>query len=203
MAWLAKVKELMAQKDVTQADISKATGIPPANVHRILKGNGITFFKNFKKLANFFGVLPQELLGLCGKIPIVGEISDKDGFTYTNLESATPLGWVRTWCGLRPPVVARTYALKVAGDSLEPIYRDGAILFVLREGHEKIKDGDSVIYVNEENRGYLKRIRFSNSFIILENLKSPSSQPIVKNPGYTRLLDLVAGWILVEKFYDN
>lgn len=202
MAWLEKIKELMQQKGVIQADMARGMGIPAANVHRILQGNRITFLNNLEKLGNFFNVTLQELMQLCGKIPVVAEISEKDGFDYSRIESSTPLSWVPPLCGLKSRTIQRIYSLRVVGNSLEPVYRDGAIIYVKRECYEKIKDADSVIYVDDENRGYLKRVRFSNSFVILENLKSPPCQPMVKSQKSVKLLDLVIGSFSLERFDD-
>lgn len=141
------LKMLMDQRDLSQVDLSRATGVGQSTISRILSPEGVKGIQNpsdthVKKIADYFGLSTDQLRG---HSPIDWE-SGEAGVSGDNispaggLDSRMPLiGWVAAgdWCESpdnfapgdaeewlpRPDNAGpRSFALKVINDSMKSPY---------------------------------------------------------------------------------
>jgi phage repressor protein C with HTH and peptisase S24 domain len=55
---------------------------------------------------------------------------------------------------------------------MSPYLKDGATLFIKIESRDEVRDGDYVIFKDEDNNAWVKMILFRNDLIILRSLNT-------------------------------
>lgn len=120
------------------------------SIAKILEATGAT-------LNEFVGYIgkAQGAAGLMRRVPVIayGEASARGNFD----EAGRPAG--SAWDELIFPDIAdpHAYALEIAGESLEPIYRDGDTLIVSPEA--SLRKGDRVVVRTSEGELMVKALR--------------------------------------------
>lgn len=125
-------------------------------------------------------------------VPVVGHVSAGEGFEYT--DGGFPAGegfeHVEIPPGIDPALARRIYCVRVRGDSLQPFFGDGALLFIKPESWEEIKDGDLVIFKDrDDGKAFVKKVEFAGENLILRSL----------NERYRNLVLARDALILLEK----
>lgn len=125
-------------------------------------------------------------------VPVVGHVSAGEGFEYT--DGGFPAGegfdQVEIPPGIDPALARCIYCVRVRGDSLQPFFGDGALLFIKPESWEEIKDGDLVIFKDrDDGKAFVKKVEFAGESLILRSL----------NERYRNLVLARDALILLEK----
>lgn len=159
------IDRLIKRQGTNNRAVSMAAGMSPTGVRDIItrKTKNPTF-SNLLKIAEALGVDVNEIVGgaaarptiaLAGKvgagakIPLVDAYTKGDGPQVECPEGISPHGIV---------------AVEVSGDSMEPIYSDGDVLFYTRHTHENVpseavgrrsvcEDADGNVWVKQVKRG--------------------------------------------------
>lgn len=158
MTFANRIADEMKRQNLTQEDLAARAGISQAAIHKILAGktrNPTSLYE----IAQVLGVsvrylktgdaadFPAPPAGLAddtytgshfaqkstvwGKIPVLGYASGSgDNTTAINWDHDAPVDWVDPIPGLEG--VNKASALMILGDSMEPRYRAGEIIFVNR-----------------------------------------------------------------------
>lgn len=125
-------------------------------------------------------------------VPVVGHASAGEGFEYTDggYDAGEGFEQVTVPPGIDPALASRIYCVRVRGDSLQPSFGDGALLFIKPESHGEIRDGDLVIFKDRE-RGlaFVKKVEFAGDNLVLHSL----------NPRYKNLVRKKMDLALLEK----
>lgn len=200
--WLKKLGYLLDQRHVKPIDLQRGAGIPSASLTRIFKyGNRSTFLNNIDKLAEYFGVRPRELLGEPLQVPVVGEVTATKGFDYSKVDKIFRCPTVPCLAGLMLKDVERMYALQVVGQSMEPVFPAESTIYGMKESHTKIESGDWVIYVDDQGIGYVRLVKFTDIYMILDCVNF-QCDPVIKPKAGVKMLDAVVGYFSLEKIGD-
>lgn len=197
--WLEKLEYILRQRHLKPIDLQRGAGIPAASLTRIFKyGRRATFLNNLDKLAVFFGVRPRELLGEPLQVPVVGEVTATKGFDYSKVDKIFPRFTVPCLAGLMLKDVERMYGLQVADHSMEPVFPKRSIIYAMKESHGKIESGNQVIYVDDQSIGYVKLVKFTDEYLVLDCINF-QCDPLVKPKTGIKMLDTVMGCFNLEK----
>lgn len=176
----SRVNKLMNEKDISQAEISRRTGIPRSTLTGYVKGTSTPNAGNIQKLSDLFGVnksdidprfkeLPQNLSEVKEfvKVPILGEIACGDPITADQnvigyrLEAADSLP------------VGNVFYLKAKGDSMTPTIPQNSYVMIREQGN--VEDGEiAAVLVNGDEEATLKRVKRQGDLVLL----------IADNPNY-------------------
>ncbi len=107
-------------------------------------------------------------------VPVISLVSASEPFRWTNgdFEQGIGLEKISLPSGVDPKLAGKIYAVRVRGDSMSPYLKDGAILFIKIESRDEVRDGDYVIYKDEDNNAWVKTILFRNDIVILRCLNT-------------------------------
>lgn len=163
-----KIKAYREGVGLTQEEVAAALGTTPQNIYKYEKGIVTNIPLNkLTKLADLFGVAPWELTGWQGAAPtpakevvrfsVVGEIAA--GYDHLALEDAystdtveIPLSYLKG----RPR--SDFFVLRVAGDSMYPLYMDGdTVLIKKAPSLERSGEIGAVLY---EEYATLKKVEY-------------------------------------------
>lgn len=126
-------------------------------------------------------------------VPIVGQVSAGEGFAYPS----GPVSRRRSEdvallpAGTDPAVAQTLYCVRVGDDSLRELFGQGSLLFVKTNSSHEIKDGDVVIFRDENRKkGYVKKVEFAGDVLILK-ARNPLYKDIVLHASNMGLLERV------------
>ncbi len=107
-------------------------------------------------------------------VPVISLVSAGEPFRWTNgdFEKGVGLEKISLPAGVDPKLAGQIYAVQVRGDSMSPYLKDGATLFINIESRDEVRDGDYVIFKDEDNNAWVKTILFRNGQIILRSLNT-------------------------------
>lgn len=107
-------------------------------------------------------------------VPVISLVSAGEPFRWTNgdFEQGVGLEKISLPAGVDPKLAGKIYAVRVRGDSMSPYLKDGATLFIKIESRDEVRDGDYVIFKDEDNNAWVKMILFRNDLIILRSLNT-------------------------------
>lgn len=156
------IRERRKRAQLTQEEIADMLGISVSLYNGLESGKRRMNETYLEGLANVFCVQPSALIveprptvavagkvGAGAKIPLVDAYTKGDGPQVECPEGISPHGIV---------------AVEVSGDSMEPIYSDGDVLFYTRHTHENVpseavgrrsvcEDADGNVWVKQVKRG--------------------------------------------------
>ena len=126
-------------------------------------------------------------------VPVVGKVSAGEGFDHPSaIHSRNRFeDLVVLPAGTDPGLAQALYCVRVRDDSLRELFGEGALLFVKADSSAEIKDGDVVIFRDEnEGKGYVKKVEFTGDLLILK-ARNPLYRDIVLRYSDMRLLERV------------
>lgn len=156
------IMQMDPQKKIHQSQLS-----------RMLAGKRQWLMAHLELVAKALGVQIGDLADENVAIPIVGEISANHACQYPGkIEKDQIIGYLplprvisekQGW-----PTPEELYGLRVEDTSFEPTFFKNADLVVQRDGPQK--EGDLVVYCDENNRMYLGRLFFHEDHLLLRSL---------------------------------
>lgn len=191
-----RLKALRQQKQLTQEELSKATGITKSAIGMYESGKREPKYETLEILADYFNVPLDVLLGRdTSKIPVSlsanteRTITDNATFTISGVRRVPVLGSVR--CGPGGLAVEEsgdyiyvddTYTnpreirgFRAVGDSMEgDEIHDGDVCLVRLQ--DDVEDGSLAVVVIDGEEGTLKRIHRSPGVVVLES-SNPAYPP--------------------------
>jgi phage repressor protein C with HTH and peptisase S24 domain/transcriptional regulator with XRE-family HTH domain len=126
-------------------------------------------------------------------VPVVGHASAGEGFEYTDggYDAGEGFEQVTVPPGIDPALASRIYCVRVRGDSLQPSFGDGALLFIKPESYNEIRDGDLVIFKDrEKGLAFVKKVEFAGENLVLHSL-NPRFKNLVRKRKDLTLLEKV------------
>ncbi len=168
----ARIRAGMAARGLDQSAVARALGIEPQSVQQWLAGQTTPRGYRIKELAKLLAMSPWELLGgpdeARGNVASGGKLTDTlgDSGAGAHLRKVPRLAWVSAgqfreldapasaedveeWDSPSEPLGPRSFSLRVDGDSMEPEFPDGCIIFV--DPSIRAASGDFVV-VQLENQ---------------------------------------------------
>lgn len=184
-----RIYEMRKNAGLTQADLAKALGVTDVAVSKWESGKQSPSSKTLSKLADFFGVSVDEVLGRPASsgwktvsppqpdylsketvlIPIIGRV--RAG--YDALAEQMIDGYME----VEPSLLKRwpdASALKVWGKSMEPEIREGDYVIITQQA--EVRSGDLAVICVNGDEGTIKRVNITDDGIDL----------IPSNPSYGR-----------------
>lgn len=175
---------LMEECDITDADLSRETGIPTSTISRMRLSDTNPTIATLRPLAKFFSISMDEFVGdkpldanrLPGlhnptfftacKIPLISWdfILDWLGNNKTHLKD-----YCIKWLSSEKEVSPNAFALFILSDSYGVAHRKGAIIIINPD--QSPQDGDLILLKNIHNSSvYIKQIIFDGTDIYLKSL---------------------------------
>lgn len=168
-----KINSLIAERNITQKELSEKTGIPPSTITGYVKGTSIPIPGNIQKLADFFGVkksdidpritkMPTNMFPINNivKIPILGEIACGEPI----LAEENIVGYREEIAEFVPE--GDIFFLTAKGDSMDPTIKDKS--YVMIRNQPIVEDGEiAAVLVNGDSEATLKRVKHQGNIVML------------------------------------
>lgn len=163
-----RLKELRIEKDKLQEDIGKIIGVSGRAVGNYETGKRELSPEKILKLAEYFGVSTDYLLGKTDiknavvsvtKIPILGTV--KAGYDWLAEENIVDYITVRE----NIPNINEYYALKITGDSMLPLLSDGDLVIV--HAQDDVESGQTAVILINGEEATVKKVIKTNEGIEL------------------------------------
>ncbi|MEW6264932.1 MAG: S24 family peptidase [Thermodesulfobacteriota bacterium] len=124
------------------------------------------------------------------RVPLIAYVSAGEAFAWTDcqLEPGQALEWLPA--PPEGPFHPNMYCVRVRGDSMLPILKDGDTLYIHPE--QPVMNHDLVVY-RDQDSAFVKRVGLSGELIILKSL-NPTYPDMVKNKTEALVLQRVV-WI--------
>lgn len=149
----SRIRAAMTTRGLDQSAVARALGIEPQSVQQWLAGQTTPRGYRIKELARLLGVPPWELLGgpdeARGNVAAAGVVAEQLAGTgasplvrrvprlawvsaghFREVDAPASPGTVEDWDSPSEPLGPRAFSLRVDGDSMEPEFPDGCIIFV-------------------------------------------------------------------------
>lgn len=213
--WSRAVATAMAsRRDLkTQAALAKKSGVAQSTIGRILRGEVNPQSGNLEQIARAFGMSIAGLAEMGQDSESVAELID-DIKSVERSEYVVLISWGQAASFLDAPGSPqpgdddewmprpkhsgpRTFALRVRGESMEPGYQHGDIVFVdpdVEPGHGK----DVVVLLDESNEAELKRLVIEGRREFLKAANPHWPDKIIEISGHpgARIIGVVIGkWV--------
>lgn len=175
--------EWLIEKNKTNPNaLEAATKVPQPTIHRILTGESKDPRTNtLQRLADYFCVTVEQLRNsdlsgftnieeaprLRGTVPLISWV--QAGIASLAIDNYQP-GDYESLVETTVPVGDNTYALRVKGDSMEPLFTEGEILIV--EPELSPENGDYIIVRNGDDEATFKKLVKDGSDWYLKPLNS-------------------------------
>ncbi|HKZ74356.1 MAG TPA: LexA family transcriptional regulator [Steroidobacteraceae bacterium] len=158
LAIAGRIRSLMDAKGLDQSAVARRLGIEPQSVQQWISGQTMPRGYRIKALAVLLGTAPWELLGgpdearfnvsagtldaasNTRKVPRIAWVS---AGAFRDIESPCDAAIIEDWDIPTELMSSRAYTLRVEGDSMEPEFPDGCIIFV--EPDAQAANGDYVV----------------------------------------------------------
>jgi|GEM_PF-4338417 len=187
-----RCREVFKQGPHTQEQLGKLLGFSQGHINKLLKGEVRWRQDALQKFCSIYQVNVLELLMGRSELPVVAEIGP-EGFPYSNVTDGVPPGEDYGMAPI-PPIseylLDRLYVLRVRGMFFFPVLREGNIVYVAKESGSDVKEGDLVIYIDDDNMGRLRMVKLTPTHVILRDIH-PGGEDSVRPPSHIRLLDKV------------
>lgn len=161
-----RIKELRASRNVKQSDLAVAIQVSQAALSGYETGKYQADIDTYKKIAAYFDVSLDYLLGNPDRaathgiiIPVLGDVAAgipieaiTDIVDYEEIDAA----------------LARTgefFGLRIKGDSMEPRMREGDVVIVRQQ--DSAETGDTVVVLVNGNSATVKKIKYGPDGITL------------------------------------
>lgn len=203
-----RLRYLRKLKNLTQQDLANSLGINRSTYARYETGDHEADYETLNKLADFFDVSVDYLLGRTDnpappsqfvstekgnvlRIPIVGKTHCGDPIWADE--------HIEGWIILPPNTLAKGnyFALHVEGDSMSPMIPDGSLIIVRQQ--PRVENGQvAVVLWNDENEAHVRRVYVDEKQkLVTLQAVNPAYPPITVKPNKVRILGLV------EKFFAD
>jgi SOS-response transcriptional repressor LexA len=213
--WTRALANAMAfSKDLkTQTALAKKSGVAQTTIGRILRGEVDPQSGNLERIAKAFNLSlaelaemgqegepatdPTDLLKLFERSRRVALVSWAQVSSLADSLDNLPTGDDENWMPRPKHSSARTFALRVRGESMEPGYQHGDIIFVdpdVAPEHGK----DVVVRLDERNEVVFKRLVVEGKLEYLKPVNSNWPDKIVEISAYpgARIIGVVIGkWV--------
>ena len=191
MLFSENLTNLMSEHDISNSALGKELGVSHESVRQWKSGKMFPTIDKANKLAEFFGVTLDELLGKrldteqIIQIPLVGAVN-AGIFTIENEEE-----WrnkfssvsMRLLQGRNPK---ECVALEVVGESMSPLLLPGDVLIVHKQ--EMAYNGNIVIAYDANENGYtVKRFYRNSDTVILDPVNKDYPQMKYTRPSWKEL----------------
>lgn len=126
-------------------------------------------------------------------VPVVGQVSAGEGFDHPGrgLGSEDAAEFSLLPPGTDPDAARRLYCVRVGDESLRELFGEGALLFVKMDSSHEVRDGDVVIFRDEDKKkAYVKKVEFAGDVLILK-ARNPLHKDIVLSKPDIRFLERV------------
>ena len=172
---LNRIKQLREELNIGQKVISHEIGVSQSVISAWERGERNPSKKNAEKLARMFNVSVRYLLGENDqfksgvKIPVLGRVAA--GLPIEAIED------IMDWEEITPELAQRGtfFALKIRGDSMEPLIMDGDIVIVRQQ--PEAQSGDiCILCVNGEDATCKKIQNMENGIMVIPN--NPTHLPV-------------------------
>lgn len=197
-----RLKQLRSEKKITQANLAKELGLTQQAIGKWETGRSSPDPDTLLKLANYFGVTVDYLLGSPAEslgqvhlfpggemqtVPIIGTV--RAG--YNALAFEEDLGCEHA--AVKDP--ENYFYLEVRGDSMEPRIREGDLALVRKQ--PTLDDGDLGVVIYGDGEGTLKRFLRKGNAVVLQAFNPAYDAIILAN---NDLEDLrIAGKVIETK----
>lgn len=176
----SRINKLINEKKISQAEISRRTGIPRSTLTGYVKATSTPNAGNIQKLSDLFGVSKSDIDPRFSekpsnvvevkefiKIPILGEIACGDPITAEQ----NVVGYRLEASDSLP--VGNIFYLKTKGDSMSPTIPQNSYVMIREQGN--VEDGEiAAVLVNGDEEATLKRVKHQGNLVLL----------IADNPSY-------------------
>ena len=213
--WTRALAQAMAfSKDLrTQTALAKKSGVAQTTIGRILRGEVDPQSGNLERIAKAFNLSlaelaemgqegepatePTDLLKLFERSRRVAVVSWTQAGALTDSSDNLPTGDDENWMPRPKHSGARTFALRVRGESMEPGYQHGDIIFVdpdVAPEHGK----DVVVRLDDRNEVVFRRLVVEGKLQYLKPANSNWPDKVMEisaHPG-VRIIGVVIGkWV--------
>lgn len=168
------LRELMAEREVSEYALAKATGVPQPTINRILSGETQNPQRDtLQKLGRYFGRSSAQMAGeanfwsikepgtIYQSVPIVGDAQlGPEGFWY---DGEHPVGHGDGFIDT-PTTDANAYSICVHGDSMAPAIRNG--WYVVIEPNSPLQQGEFVLVKTKDGRSMVKELLWERNGVV-------------------------------------
>lgn len=185
----ARVKGIIDGKGLTPAAVAKAVEIDSSQFYRMLKGDSAWTQENLATVAGYLEVPTSYLLSF--DIPVIGFVSAGEPFNYAAAEQPGD-GWERVPMppGVPDNLANKLYAVKVRGNSMEPAFKEGDIIYAKKHSRSQICNSQFVVFADQDGNAWVKKAYFSDNLVHLKSL-NPAYPDIIKPGHEIYILDCV------------
>ena len=173
-------KNLRKDNNLTQAELAKKLGVAPSTVGMYERGQREPDFETLEKIANYFSVNMNTLLGkenetdiasgsLGIKIPVLGKVAA--GIPITAVENILDYEEISSEMASSGEYVA----LKIQGSSMEPRMFEGDVVIVRVQS--SVEHGEVAVVMVDGGEATVKKVQFLSNGILLQPF-NPSYEPI-------------------------
>ena len=173
-------KNLRKDNNLTQAELAKKLGVAPSTVGMYERGQREPDFETLEKIANYFSVNMNTLLGKENaidivstshgiKIPVLGKVAA--GIPITAVENILDYEEISSEMASSGEYVA----LKIQGSSMEPRMFEGDVVIVRVQS--SVEHGEVAVVMVDGGEATVKKVQFQSSGILLQPF-NPSYEPI-------------------------
>lgn len=146
------LKRVMASKGAKNKPLAKAAGVGETVVRDFVDKGVVPRVDTLIKIADALEIPASSLFG--PQVPVLGKVGAGGGVLYNEEDTEPELVD-------RPPgATGRLMALRVTGDSMMPVYRDGDIVYVARDHNDVLEDdiGEECVVYTVDDATYLKTL---------------------------------------------
>lgn len=191
MVFADNLLNLMNESGINTIELGKILGVSDESISNWKKGKSVPKIDVALKIANYFGVSLDELLGKplnterIIQIPLVGAVN-AGFFSIENEEE-----WKNRFCSISMRLLQgrnqkECVALEVVGDSMLPLLLPGDILIVHKQ--ETAYNGNIVIAYDTNENGYtVKRFYRQSDTVILDPVNKDYPQMKYTRPSWKEL----------------
>lgn len=184
---LEKILMLLRKSGKSEAEFTKGVGIYSSALSEWKKGKTKSYLKHIPKIAEFFGVSVDYLLGLSvpdidptdvpdesktgiRTIPVLGEVAAGIPIDMvTNIEDYEQISTDEF------PANGEYYALKIKGDSMDPVIPNGSTVIFRRQDY--VDNGSIAIVCVNGFEATCKKVIRRQDGILLKSL-NPTMEPL-------------------------
>jgi SOS-response transcriptional repressor LexA len=168
-----RLEEMRHQMGMTQKQMALKLGISAPYLNEIITGKK----SGHRKIIDFARRLDISVEHLTGErllIPLVAELTATEPIRCDD-EGCLDFIDISHLPGIARETARNCYALRVCGNSMIPFQKDGDLLIVEKNSHEKIRSGDKVIF-HHRRLSSIRYVESMDELLILRplNLNLPS-----------------------------
>ena len=209
-----RLQEAMDARHMKQVDLVAKTGIGKSSISTYLAGEYLPKQTNLYKLAKALSVNPAWLLGedvpmeeippskpLPSNLKRISEIKPQRIRLIGEVAAGEPIlaeEDYEAYIDVDTPIKA-DYALTVRGDSMEPTYLSGDVVYIRRQ--DDVDDGQIAVVLIDDS-ATLKHVYHEKNGVLLvsENPKHPPKHKTFEECDCIRILGIVVGY---TRMYGN